>query len=89
MQVSGKEISAIVNAVISTKGKSRINNALANGGRMMKFLDVFPDTEQINKINKAVLKSFPNAKVLVAIDRHPTQNFGTDGLKIRVVISKV
>jgi hypothetical protein len=87
-KISGKRISAIVNAIVSTKGKRSYSNPLANGGRSMKWVGLYPTTEEMEKIMRVIHREFIGAKIYVHhVAAQAPSAFMGDGGGFRVRVS--
>jgi hypothetical protein len=91
MEVTGKEIIALVNTVVSTKGKPAFSDKLLNGGRSVKWPNFKITDAQVEKIYKAAVKQYKGAKVVVYHTKTPVTPGVMpyfDGLRVRISLAK-
>jgi len=65
MQVTGKQISAVVETFVNVKGLRKYSDKLLHGGRSVKFVAAKATEEQMKQIKDTLQKEFATAKVTV------------------------
>jgi hypothetical protein len=86
MQVNGKDLSAIVDSIITTTGLVVFNEKLINGGRSMKWCNVTATAAQLKQIEAKVKKLYPN-ETLEVRNVPPTPNGAYGGVRVRVSVT--
>jgi len=84
VQVTGKQISTVVETFVDVKGLRKYSDKLQHGGRSVKFAFAKATEEQMKQIKDTLQKEFATADITVYNTEEGVNPWAITGLRVRV-----